>query len=48
MGKNCNPVTIPVAVPEWLVSSVSTSQSCAVRCIHAPVLETNPPRNHSR
>ena len=33
---------MPSAVPELLVSS-STSQSCATRCIHVPMFDTNPP-----
>lgn len=36
-GRNCRPVTMPSAVPEWVSSR--TSQSWATRCIQVPVFE---------
>ena len=39
---------MPTAVASWSVRWVSTSQSCAVACIHVPVFETSAPPNHSR
>ncbi len=38
---------MPSAVPLLFVSW-RTSQSCATRCIHVPVLETTPPAAYSR
>jgi hypothetical protein len=34
---------MPSAVALFFVSSVSTIQSCAVRCIQVPTLEIRPP-----
>jgi hypothetical protein len=40
---NCNPITIPTAVAFRCVNSVRTIQSCAVRCIYEPILDTSAP-----
>src|SRR5665647_3098975 len=47
-GTNCRAVVIPTAMPESLLSTVSTSQSWATRCIQVPMFATNAPVNHSR
>ena len=47
-GPYCSAITMPTAVALWSVSSVSTSQSCAMRCIQVPTLETMAPANHIR
>ena len=36
------------AVALWAVRPVSTSQSCAVRCIHVPTFDTSEPIAHTR
>ena len=41
-------MTTPTAVALRWVNWVSTSQSCAVRCIHVPTLETTAPPAHTR
>src|SRR3954452_24407480 len=46
MGRNCSPVVMPSAVV--LPVSLSTSQSCAMRCIQVPVLDTVWPAAKSR
>ena len=48
MGRNCSPVVMPTAVPEWSVRIVRTSQSCAILCIQVPMLDTRAPPAHSR
>ena len=48
MGRNCRPVVIPAAAPSWSVSTVSTSQSWATRCIQVPMFETRAPAVQSR
>jgi hypothetical protein len=47
-GANCSAMVMPTAVASWSVRWVSTSQSCAVACIHVPVFETSAPPNQSR
>lgn len=47
-GPNCSAITMPTAVALWSVRCVSTSQSCAVRCIQVPTLDTSAPAAHSR
>jgi hypothetical protein len=47
-GAKLSAIVNPTAVASSSVSWVSTSQSWAMRCIHAPVLETSAPPNHSR
>ncbi len=47
-GAKLSAVVMPSAVASLSVSWVSTSQSWATRCIHAPVFETSAPPNHSR
>ena len=47
-GANCRAVVTPTATPESSVSTVSTSQSWATRCIQVPMFATNAPVNHSR
>ena len=42
-GPNCSAITMPTAVALCGVSSASTIQSWAVRCIQVPTLETNAP-----
>jgi hypothetical protein len=41
-------MTMPTAAASWSVSSVSTIQSWAVRCIQVPTFETSAPANHRR
>jgi hypothetical protein len=47
-GSICRPIVMPTAAASWSVSSVSTIQSCAVRCIQNPTLDTRAPANHIR
>ena len=47
-GANCSAMVTPIAAASLSVSSVSTTQFWAVACIHAPMLETNAPMNHTR
>ncbi len=47
-GANWSAMTTPTAVAFLWVSSVRTIQSCAVRCIHVPTLETIAPIAHAR
>ncbi len=47
-GPNCRAMTTPTAVALLRVSCVRTSQSCAVRCIHVPTLDTSPPAAYVR
>ena len=47
-GPNCNAITVPTAVALCWVSTVSTSQSCPMRCIQVPTLDTSAPAAHSR
>ena len=46
-GRNCRPVVMPSWVPP-VPGRLSTSQSCATRCIHVPVLDTTLPARYSR
>ncbi len=47
-GPNCRAITKPTAAASWLVSWVSTTQSCAVRCIQVPTFETRAPAAQTR
>ena len=47
-GPNWSAITVPTDVALWFVSSVRTSQSCAVRCIHVPTFDTTAPIAHAR
>ena len=47
-GPNCSAITMPSAVALLWVSSASTSQSCAVRCIQVPTLDTSAPAAQTR
>ena len=47
-ARNCSAVTMPSAVLEWSVSSVSTSQSWPIRWTHVPRLLTSAPRKNRR
>ena len=48
IGPNCRPVVMPTAIAELSVSTVSTSQSWATRCIQVPVFEMMAPAAHIR
>ena len=47
-GPNCRAIVTPTAAASLSVSSVSTNQSCAVRCIHVPTFEISAPANQMR
>ena len=47
-GANCSAMTTPTAEALWRVSTVSTSQSWAVRCTPVPMLEISAPPAQSR
>ncbi len=47
-GPYCSAITMPTAVALWSVSSVSTSQSCAMRCIQVPTFDTRAPAAQMR
>ena len=47
-GPNWQAIVNPTAVASWFVSSVSTTQSCAVDCIQVPTFDTSAPANHMR
>ncbi len=47
-GPNCRPVTMPTCAALCCVSWVSTSQSCAMRCIQVPMFDTSEPAVHRR
>ena len=47
-GPSCKAIVKPTAAASLSVSSVSTIQSWAVRCIQVPTLLTSAPANHSR
>jgi hypothetical protein len=47
-GASCSAIVIPTATASPSVSSVSTTQLCAVACIHAPTFDTSPVKNQSR
>ena len=42
-GPNCKAMTMPTALALCCVNSLSTSQSCAVRCIQVPIFDTRAP-----
>ncbi len=42
-GPNCKAMTMPTALALCYVNSLSTSQSCAVRCIQVPIFDTKAP-----
>lgn len=46
-GRNCRAVTTPTWNPSWEVRTVSTTQSCATRCIQVPVDAMTLPVNQS-
>ena len=47
-GPNWSAITRPTATASLSVSTVSTSQSWAVRCIHVPTFETSAPAAQTR
>gem|GEM_PF-2797319 len=47
-GPNCSAMVTPTATALLSLSSVSTTQFCAVACIHAPMFDTNAPKNQTR
>ena len=47
-GPNWSAMTTPMAVAFLWVSWVNTSQSCPMRCIHVPTLDTMAPLAHIR
>ncbi len=47
-GPNCSAIVAPIAVASLWVSSVSTTQSCAVDCIQPPMFEMIAPKNQIR
>lgn len=47
-GANWRAIVMPIAAASLSVSSVSTTQFCAVACIQAPMLDTSAPMNHTR
>ena len=46
-GRNCKPAAMPRAEP-LPCDNCSTSQSCAVRCIQVPLLDTTCPAANKR
>ena len=47
-GPNCRAIVAPIALASLCVSSVSTTQSCAVDCIQPPMFEMIAPKNQTR
>lgn len=46
IGRNCSAIVTPTAVDD--PARLSTSQSCAIRCIQVPMFDTTWPRKNSR